>query len=575
MLRGLLGGVSLGAVVSAGVLGVASVVGPPPIGNEPPPPPQTDTQGVTQTDTEDSGPAIDPLDAGPETAPLAGTPEAPAGEDAPEASSPLEMPETSDVADLPDAPDSGEAAAMPDSPSDATDLAQVDPPDAPPADEDPVVGTDVLDPPEAADAPDLGSAPAGDAAPEALAEVDGDAPSSQPSALETPEGEDLAFAAPAPETEPQVGAAPDSPEAPGAEQAADTPQPPESEPETAEPPGLEQPDDEPAPSADTAEPEPLPAAEPTEDPDEAIVVDIVEDPAEEAPIDIAPGAEEGEVTAEDAPVEESADEPQEEGSTGTRFALSSETGSSLPGQQVGSVIDTDAAAEAEAATDTALTTYGAGVPADGRPLVSVLLIDDGSIPNAIEVLNTLPMQVTVAIDPESANASEAAAAYRAVGIEVAIISPIPPRATAQDVSVAFDAAFALVPEAALIVDLGGGGLAGISPTDHAMEIFAERGLGFATVSRGLNAAVRAANEAGVPAGVFSRDLDSEDQDARVIRRFLERAVFQARQGEDVALIARLRPDTVSALILWATASQLDAVQVAPMSTMLLKAEGDG
>lgn len=580
MLRGLLGGVSLGAIVSVGALSVASLVGPPPIGNEPPPPPQTGTQDIAQANGEEAGPALDAIDEPPATAPVSETPEAPEGEAAPEGSAPLAAPETSDVADLPDPPEGGESVGVPDTPAPTADPTRADAPETPPADADPVVGTDALDPPEPAEAPDLGEAPAGDVAPEGLTGVEGDAPGGQPSALDTPQGEELAFAAPEEEAEPEVGAAPDAPAAPGTEAVSDTPQGPAAEPEPGEPPALEQPADEPAPAADTTEPDPLPTEDPEpepesdpEIPDGAIVVDIIEDPAEDPPEEPSGGPAPGADAGDDA----ATGETSEDESAGTRFTLSSETGSSMPGEQVGSPIEADGSDDdaAEAGAGSALELYGAGVPADGRPLVAVVLLDTGDIPNAVEVLNTLPMQVTVAIDPQNATARESAAAYRAAGIEVAIISPIPPRATAQDVSVAFDAAFAILPEAALVVDTGGGGLSGVSPTDHAMEIFADRGLGFATVSRGLNAAIRAASEAGVPAGVFSRDLDSEEQDARVIRRFLERAVFQARQGEDVALIARLRPDTVSALILWATASQLDTVQVAPMSTLLLKGESDG
>ena len=102
-----------------------------------------------------------------------------------------------------------------------------------------------------------------------------------------------------------------------------------------------------------------------------------------------------------------------------------------------------------------------------------------------------------------------------------------------------------------------------------MDILAAQGRGFITVSQGLNFATRAAEQAGVHAGVVYRELDSDDQDARVIRRFVDQAAFRARQESGVILVGRVRPDTISALILWGTANQDDLVSVVPISAVLL------
>ena len=85
----------------------------------------------------------------------------------------------------------------------------------------------------------------------------------------------------------------------------------------------------------------------------------------------------------------------------------------------------------------------------------------------------------------------------------------------------------------------------------------------------FNQALREAERAQVPAAVIYRDLDSEDQDAQVIRRFLDQAAFQARKESGVVLLGRLRPNTISALILWGTANRAGQVSVAPASAVLM------
>ena len=73
----------------------------------------------------------------------------------------------------------------------------------------------------------------------------------------------------------------------------------------------------------------------------------------------------------------------------------------------------------------------------------------------------------------------------------------------------------------------------------------------------------------MPSVVVFRDLDAENQDARVVRRFVDQAAFRARQESGVVLVGRVRPDTISALILWGTANQDEQVAVVPVSAVLL------
>lgn len=207
---------------------------------------------------------------------------------------------------------------------------------------------------------------------------------------------------------------------------------------------------------------------------------------------------------------------------------------------------------------------------EAKPLLSVVLIDDGSMGGAVPALSALPFPVTVVLDPSKPDAAAKMAEYRSAGIEVGVLAALPQGASAGDVEVAFEATFATLPESVLMLDMGDGGFqTDRSVANQAMAFLAAEGRGFVSVASGLNMAWRAAESADVPAlGIF-RDLDSEGQDARVIRRFMDQAAFRARQESGVVLLARVRPDTISALILWGTANRAGQVALAPLSAALL------
>ena len=204
-----------------------------------------------------------------------------------------------------------------------------------------------------------------------------------------------------------------------------------------------------------------------------------------------------------------------------------------------------------------------------KPLLSVVLIDDGTMSAAAAALSGLPFAVTIAIDPAMGNAADLMASYRADGFEVAALAKLPEGAQPSDVEVTFESVFGTLPDSIAVLDAGGGGLqSDRAVTEQAMDILASQGRGFINASQGLNMAGRAAEAAGVPSAVIFRDLDSDDQDARVVRRFIDQAAFRARQDSGVVLVGRVRPDTISALILWGTANQDETVAVVPVSAVL-------
>jgi polysaccharide deacetylase 2 family uncharacterized protein YibQ len=207
--------------------------------------------------------------------------------------------------------------------------------------------------------------------------------------------------------------------------------------------------------------------------------------------------------------------------------------------------------------------------AQSKPLLSIVLIDDGSMSAAAAALAGLSFPVTIALDPGQDNAADLMQQYREDGFEVAVIAKLPEGAVPSDVEVTFESVFKTLPETIAVLDIGEAGLQldrGV--TDQAMNILASQGRGFVTVSQGLNMAGRAAEQAGVPAVVVYRDLDKDDQDARVVRRFVDQAAFRARQESGVVLVGRVRADTISALILWGSANQDDQIAIVPLSAVL-------
>lgn len=261
----------------------------------------------------------------------------------------------------------------------------------------------------------------------------------------------------------------------------------------------------------------------------------------------------------------------------SRFQLQGEGDTVLGSQNSGAIVRrfgdssaADAQPEAAPTAVNALSDFAAPqVATDERPLLSFVLIDDGTMSAASAALAGLPFNVTIALDPAMEGATDMLNSYRADGFEVAVLAKVPAGALPSDVEVTFESVFRDLPETIAVLDIGDGGYqTDRDVTAQAMEILASQGRGFVTAGRGLNMAGRAAELAGVPSVVIHRDLDADDQDARVVRRFVDQAAFRARQESGVILIGRVRPDTISALILWATANQNDQVAIVPLSTVL-------
>ena len=440
-----------------------------------------------------------------------------------------------------------------------------------------------------------------------------------PQALQTP---DTAIDAPAitarTQDEPAAGQdtaealqAPSSDAAPSADVAAAAPPPPPEpesvetvEPEaiasdaTDEPQVPEAPDTEVASISEPAEP---PAS------DDAV---SLEGEVVAAALDEAPEAAEPEPTAEALAPETAAPEttapetPQsqlpetevaqnEVPELDTQAEVVAQSDTALPrpriGRPAGSIIDRRATEEA--ATDAPENTATPAAPAasgppleafaatfenpENKPLMSIVLIDSstplGDPETGLAALESFPYPLTFAVNATVAGAQDRMNAYRAAGFEVMAMMDLPGGATAQDAAINLDAALNAVPEAVALIEGPDNGLQESEDvTNQLISVLQETGHGIVLRAKGLNSAQKDAVRSGVPAQIIFRDVDSAGQNARTIRRFLDQAAFRANQEGGVIMLGRLRPDTISALVLWGNQDRAQRVALSPISAVLTR-----
>ncbi len=231
--------------------------------------------------------------------------------------------------------------------------------------------------------------------------------------------------------------------------------------------------------------------------------------------------------------------------------------------------DEDQVAEPDGPSSLALFAVPFDNPED-RPLMSIVLIDDaGSI--GAEALADFPYPLTFAVDPALPDAAERMARHRAAGFEVVLLADLPAAASPQDVEVALAVWRDTLPEAVAILEGTGSGVQGNRAlSDQVTLIAQDSGLGLITQANGLNTVQKLAVRAGVPSAVVFRDFDGAGQTPVVMRRFLDQAAFRAGQEGAVIMLGRVRPDTISALLLWGLQDRAERVALAPVSAVLMQ-----
>lgn len=208
-------------------------------------------------------------------------------------------------------------------------------------------------------------------------------------------------------------------------------------------------------------------------------------------------------------------------------------------------------------------------PEPSRPLLSLVLLDDGSEPDLRQRLSGIGVPVSVAVDPSLPDATARMEALRGAGFEVLALASLPARPQPQDVEVFLGPALDAVPEAVAVLDLGDGGLRGRDSTAQmALSRLSRAGLGAVLVDGGFGGGVEAAEAAGVPAAEILRDLDGAGQDTAAILRQLDDAVRRAGQEGEAVVLARLNPETLQILDAWTREGRAQEVAVAPVSALL-------
>lgn len=245
----------------------------------------------------------------------------------------------------------------------------------------------------------------------------------------------------------------------------------------------------------------------------------------------------------------------------------------------------DEAAEAETGTEAAAAAEAgeaASLPpleqfaapfdnADGKPLMAIVLLDDGQSPIGFDALAGFPYPISYAVDASWSGAADAAAKYRAAGLEVLAMVNLPEGASAVDTEVAMQAYLDAVPEAVAIMEGTGAGLqSNREASAQLVPILLDSGHGLVLFPNGLDTTQKLIAREGVPAASVFRDFDAKGQNASVIRRFLDQAAFKAGQeNSGVIMVGRLRAETISALMIWGLQDRAGRVALAPVSAVLM------
>ena len=361
---------------------------------------------------------------------------------------------------------------------------------------------------------------------------------------------------------------------PAASETVETPAPAVAEPVPEPAPDVPAAASDPTPSADTPEevlPEPEPAAEPALEPEQPAAApapattpadtDDAPDTAEEPEVAPAPATPTPQI-ASDPPAEPKiADEPEV-----ARPDASSDGDAPEPIEPVRPEQGAKDAPAADAARVQPLTQYAEPLDnPDGKPLMSIVLIDDGTAEEAAD----LPYPVTFAVDPTLPDAAERMARHRANGFEVVALMDLPEGTSPDDVDATLASGLAALPEAVALLEAPDGTVqADRALSDRVTQSVAASGHGLILQPSGRDTVQKLAAQEGVASAVVFRDLDGDGQTPEVMSRFLDQAALRAGQRQDVIVVARMRPDTVSALVQWGLQDRAARVVMAPVSHLL-------
>lgn len=206
---------------------------------------------------------------------------------------------------------------------------------------------------------------------------------------------------------------------------------------------------------------------------------------------------------------------------------------------------------------------------EDKPLMAIVLMDDGSPEIDPEALKSFPYPLSIAIGTLVPDVAERVKTYQGMGFEVLAMVDLPAAAAPADVEVALDVHLSVMPEAVVLMEGVGDGLQGSKAvSDQVTAVLTDTGHGLLLFPKGLNTAQKLASREGVPAASVFRDFDGKGQNAGVIRRFLDQAAFRADHEGGVVMVGRLREETLSALLVWGLQDRAGSVALAPISAVI-------
>ncbi len=210
---------------------------------------------------------------------------------------------------------------------------------------------------------------------------------------------------------------------------------------------------------------------------------------------------------------------------------------------------------------------------DAKPVLAILLLDIGVEAGGLDAnaLAALPFAATIALDPERKDVSQAAAAYRAAGSEVAILAGDQPLgATPADMEVAYQSYTQTLPEAVALIGTPTGDLQRNRLTaQHVVQLLGRDGRGFMTYTQGLNPGRQEAEKAGVPHASIDKLFGQAEDNSGTLGRELDRAAFDAGQRGARVIALPTTPEAITGLMAWAASPAAQAVVIAPVSAVML------
>lgn len=207
----------------------------------------------------------------------------------------------------------------------------------------------------------------------------------------------------------------------------------------------------------------------------------------------------------------------------------------------------------------------------GLPLMAILFLDTVADDAAEAALLALDFSTSIVLDPADEDAPRRAALYREAGHEI-VLKPagLPPMATASDIEVNFAAWGKMLPEIVAMIDTSNGVLRGnVMLARNVLSVLAEDGHGLILRDGGLGGLRQVASGEGVASARVFRGIDDDDENRHRIRRYLDRAVFEAQQHGQVLVTGRAaHAETIAAIALWRSQGRAGDVTLAPVSAVL-------